>query len=422
MRIRCCLLMVLLPLTPALAGAQTETVTMPDPRVEEAIALMNGFAERTGLVSAQSRRRYLWTDAFAVCNYLGLARATGEQDYTERALQLVEQVHHTLGRHRDDEQRAGWISGLAGDDGEQHPTRGGLRIGKQLPERGASEPGNDRQEWDRDGQYFHYLSKWMHALDQVTRATQQSRYNTWARELAETAFRAFTYQPSPGREPRRMAWKMSIDLTRAQVASMGQHDPLDGYVSNLQLQSTAAALPQPVAGPNLENDARQYAMMMKGGEWATADPLGLGSLLVDAWRVQQLMQQGATAEAQLPERLLEAALPGLQHYAQSGELHLPAKHRLAFRELGLAIGLHAVERMQQASDHATQRAAASPQLRAQLQALRQYLPLHDKIEAFWRDPEHQRAASWNEHRDINEVMLATSLAPDGFLVLLPLDH
>ena len=51
---------------------------MPDPRTREAIALMAGFAERSGLDSDRPLQRYLWTDAFAVCNYLGLARVTGE--------------------------------------------------------------------------------------------------------------------------------------------------------------------------------------------------------------------------------------------------------------------------------------------------------------------------------------------------------
>ena len=379
---------------------------------------MNAFAERTGLSSTQPQRRYLWTDAFAVCNFLGLARITGEQVYLEHALQLVEQVHHTLGRHRDDDPRTGWISGLAEDEGERHPTLGGLRIGKKLPERGAHEPYDERREWDRDGQYFHYLTRWMHALDQVARATLQPLFNTWARELAATAFHAFTCQLSPGGEPRRMFWKMSIDLTRPQVLSMGQHDPLDGYVSNLQLQSTTAALPPTEAGPDLGNLTRQYATLTRGGEWATADPLGIGGLLVDAWRVQQLVQQGATPDRQLPDRLLAAALSGLQHYVQSGELDLPAGHRLAFRELGLAIGLHAVERMQQVSNRATQRDASSPQLRRPLQSLMRYLPLRDKVETMWRDPEHQHTSSWSEHRDINEVMLATSLAPDGYLLLV----
>ena len=41
------------------------------------------------------------------------------------------------------------------------------------------------------------------------------------------------------------------------------------------------------------------------------------------------------------------------------------------------------------------------------------------IETFWRAPENQRTDTWVEHRDINEVMLATSLKPEGFLILLP---
>ena len=149
--------------------------------------------------------------------------------------------------------------------------------------------------------------------------------------------------------------------------------------------------------------------MIKRGEWATADPLGLGGLLIDAYRVQQLMKQDAIPDAQLLDRLLSAALTGLQFYVQSGELDRPAKHRLAFRELGLSIGLHAVERMQ---------TAASTRLRERLKALMRYQPLRDDIEAFWRDPEHQRTVTWTEHQDINEVMLATSLVPEGFLVLL----
>jgi hypothetical protein len=395
---------------------------MPDPRIDEAIALMNNFAERTGLTSERPRRRYLWTDAFAVCNYLGLARASADQGYTERALQLVDQVHHTLGRQRDDDRRSGWISGLSEREGEQHPTLGGLRIGKDMPERGPDEPFDERLEWERDGQYFHYLTKWMHALDQVTRSTRQLRFNILARELAHSAFNAFTYLPSLASGPRRMYWKMSIDLSRPLVPSMGQHDPLDGYISNLQLCATAAALPQPDAGPDLEDETREYANMLGRCELATADPLGLGGLLVDACRVQQLMQQGAMPDPQLLTRLLDAALTGLQQYAQGGELLLPAGYRLAFRELGLAIGLHAVERLHQAADHESGRAATSSQLRARLQALMQYLPMRDEIEAFWCDPEQQRATTWVEHQDINEVMLATTLAPDGFLVLLPLDN
>lgn len=379
---------------------------MPDPRIEEAITLMHHFAQRTGLTSQQPTRRYLWTDAFAVCNYLGLARSTGDPIYTTRALQLVDQVHHTLGQHRDDDPRSGWISGLDEQAGEQHPTAGGLRIGKALAERGPEEPIDEHLEWERDGQYFHYLTKWMHALDQIARSTQQPRYNTWARELAHTAFHAFTYAPARDSHSRRMAWKMSIDLTRAQVTSMGQHDPLDGYITNLQLRATAAALPQPTTGPNLEDETRQFATMIQDGDWATADPLGLGGLLTDAYRMQQLMQQGVPPDETLIGNLLGAALSGLRYYARSGELQEPAQYRLAFREFGLSIGLHAVERMQSASQRELRK------------ALMQYIPLREAIEDFWRDPAHQQSTTWTEHQDINEVMLATSLAPNGFLELV----
>jgi hypothetical protein len=417
LRISLCLLAVFFSITSAMAGVSTESRAMSHPRIEEAITLMNHFAERTGLTSQQPPRRYLWTDAFAVCNYLGLARITGEHAYKERALQLVDQVHHTLGRHRGDDPRSGWISGLGEQEGDKHPTQGGLRIGKTLPERGPNEAIDERLEWDRDGQYFHYLTKWMHALDQVARSTQQSHYNAWSRELAQSAFNAFTYAPAAEGLPRRMVWKMSIDLTRPQVASMGQHDPLEGYITNLQLQATAAFLSQPTSGPNLVDETKQFEAMIKDGEWATADPLGLGGLMIDAYRLQQLKQGEAHAN-ELIIKLLGATLTGLRYYARSGELQQPAQYRLAFRELGLAIGLHAVERMQRALNKEAQTAAASPSLSELLQALMHYQSLREEIETFWRRPEHQKSTTWTEHQDINEVMLTTSLVPNGFLELL----
>ena len=43
---------------------------------------MSEFAKRTGLSpAAQNPRRYLWTDAFAVCNFLELFQQTADQQY-----------------------------------------------------------------------------------------------------------------------------------------------------------------------------------------------------------------------------------------------------------------------------------------------------------------------------------------------------
>jgi hypothetical protein len=43
-------------------------------------------------------------------------------------------------------------------------------------------------------------------------------------------------------------------------------------------------------------------------------------------------------------------------------------------------------------------------------------PRRGRIEEFWLNAGNQRSATWTGHRDINMVTLATSLAPDGFLL------
>jgi hypothetical protein len=383
-----------------------------DPDLTAAADLMARFADRTGLTSDRPERRYLWTDAFAVCNLLGLARATGDERHARLALRLVERVHHVLGCHRADDPRTGWIGGASETEGAAHPTRGGLRIGKPLPERGPAEPFDEAREWDRDGQYFHYLTKWMHALDQVTRATRAPVFNLWARELAARAYDAFTYAV-PGSGRRRMYWKVSIDGSRPLVASMGHHDPLDGWVTYVQLQTTASWLPGSASGPNLGDDAVAFAAMLAGAELATADPLGLGGLLSDACRVAQLRGQGAFPDDRLLEALLGAALAGLRYWSRQNDLGAPAARRLAFRELGLAIGLRAVEWMARPPE-----ACGAPQ--ALLAEVGRYVPLAARLVSFWAEPDRHGDRTWSEHRDINEVMLATALAPEGFIVLRPL--
>jgi len=162
-------------------------------------SLMLDFADRTGLTARGiPPRRYLWTDSFAVCNFFELYRQTGDSRFLKLALALIDQVHETLGRHRPDDVRQGWISGLAEKEGREHPTAGGLRIGKALPERRPDEPLDDRLEWDQDGQYFHYLTKWMHALHRASRVTGDANFKRMARELAYAAHARFTYRPPSG--------------------------------------------------------------------------------------------------------------------------------------------------------------------------------------------------------------------------------
>ncbi len=383
---------------------------MEDARMAEAVSLMMRFADATGLTSERPPRRYLWTDAFAVCNFLGLCRATGERLYGDLALRLIDQVHHQLGRHRpDDHGRSGWISGLPDKEGEAHPTCGGLRIGKPLPERSADEPIHPELEWHRDGQYFHYLTKWMHALDQAARWSGDVRFHAWARELAAVAHGAFAYGP-PDR--RRMAWKLSSDLSRPLVSSMGQHDPLDGWVTCAELEATALRFPS-LAAPGLEEARADFGHMLHPAGLATSDPLGIGGLLVDAYRLVQL-EPGHELVAQL----LAAASAGLAEYLREGEWRASADRRLAFRELGLAIGLAGASRI--GSDAAPDLPDA--QARAWLSRLLAFRPLQAEIESFWLRGESRRAPTWLDHADINDVMLATALAPEGFLVLRPEPH
>jgi hypothetical protein len=378
---------------------------------------MMEFARGTGLSPAlKSPRRYLWTDAFAVCNFLGLYHQTGEETYLNLALQLVDQVHNTLGRHREDDSRTGWISGLDEQEGRKHPTQSGLRIGKELNERGLRDPFDEGLEWDRDGQYYHYLTKWMHALNRVSRVTGDLMYNTWAIELAKTAHARFVYA-SPSEGPKRMYWKMSIDLSRPLVLSMGHHDPLDGFVTYNELQATAAKDPAKSTGRDLRAEIADMADICEGKSWATDDPLGIGGLLFDACRVAQLIVSGNLEQTGLLQTLLESSLIGLESFVRENSLKLPVGYRLAFRELGLSVGLRAVEKIQGLIEQKSGPLRKKDSLHSLLKALSRYAGLSETIETFWLERTNRESESWIAHRDINRVMLATSLAPDGFLKL-----
>jgi hypothetical protein len=94
---------------------------------------------------------------------------------------------------------------------------------------------------------------------------------------------------------------------------------------------------------------------------------------------------------------------------------MPPDYRLAFRELGLSIGLRAVKRTQDLLAQHPDAFDSVPTLRSRLELLMRYVPLIETIECFWLDAATREGATWREHQDINAVMLATSLAPEGGL-------
>ncbi|MBD3676167.1 MAG: hypothetical protein HUJ26_21870 [Planctomycetaceae bacterium] len=368
---------------------------------------MESFAQTTGLDGSEPPKRYLWTDAFAVCNFLSLFEATGEERYLRQAEVLTHQVHHVLGRHRPDEERTGWISGLSEEQGEQHPTAGGLRIGKTLNERPVDQPYDSRLEWDRDGQYFHYLTKWMHALQRMSHVTGNLHLLTWAAELDEAAHRSFVISSSTGGSIR-MYWKMSIDLSRPLVDSMGHHDPLDGLVTTLELVSDKRLTGTHKDKLNIaEHD---FDAMCQQKNWATEDALGIGGLLDAAVRLFQLIQRSHLDRVPLLFNLLHDAQLSLKTFRGSYSLTRHPEQRLAFRELGLAIGLRGLKLI-------TKMESLDDRISELLEEMLPYCSMADEIESFWSVVEHRRVQTWKDHEDINTVMLATALLPESLLKL-----
>ncbi|TXT61781.1 MAG: hypothetical protein BAJALOKI2v1_10051 [Promethearchaeota archaeon] len=318
-------------------------------------SLMMEFAENTGLNSDQKPRRYLWTDAFAVCNFIQLYKDTQNNTYKQLAVDLVDQVHEILGKHREDDKREGWLGS------KEHPTKNGLRIGKSMPERKKGEPIDHQIEWERDGQYFHYLTKWMIALVKLGNILEDNKYVSYAVELIEASKR-FIYN-------RRMYWKMSIDLSRPLVSSMGQHDPLNGYVTYKVVDLYTKN--------SLKDSIKIMYDIAKTIQLPTTDTLGIGELLVDCYRLYQINE-----DHKFIPKILDAIDYGL-------EIVDIKNHGLAFRELGLAIGLEGARRMN---------------------IFKSDWDKKDQIIDYWIN--HR---NWSDSKDINLVMLVTSLISTEYL-------
>lgn len=205
--------------------------------------------------SGGHRGRYLWTDAFGVLNFLSLYKELGETKYLILAKRLVSAVHETLGRTRDGKSR---LPGAT----DENVVGGGLRIGK-IDESGP----------DGDGQYHHYLTLWMFALNRLSIASDERVYNDQAVSLARAIHPKFFVgrtTPSP-----RMVWKMSMDLSRPLVSSQGNLDATTGFVVYRLLQARAE---EPGA---LDGEIKDYrkVMALRDSLEASHDTLDLGMAL-----------------------------------------------------------------------------------------------------------------------------------------------
>lgn len=364
--------------------------------LETAKELMDDFAARTGLSGTEgdAYRRYLWTDSFAVQAFFALSHAYVEPGYRQISLKLIENVHHVLGRHRADDGRKGWISGLPEDEGKKHPTIGGLRIGKELPERKAEEHFNEQMEWERDGQYFHYLTRWMNALLQASVQTGEELYAIQAAELSQAGSKFLDASGD------HMYWKMSIDLSRPLVQSMGAHDPLEGLICAIGAREAVREM-----SPKLNIIISKMKHLCASRYWYTTDPLGIGGLLLNTTRVAKLAASGVELPNEIkPEKLWPDCIDGLKGFAKRFNTSSSATQRLAFRECGLSLGVRVLYGLKD------EMAGAN----LPLDQLQEFIPLADRIEVFWSESTNQRYSTWKEHLDINEVSLASSLTSSAY--------
>ena len=320
--------------------------------------------------TAGHRGRYLWTDAFGVLNLITLSRVTPHRShYVTLAGTLVSTVHSILGRTRDQSSR---LPGAT----EENPLAGGLRIGKEH----ESGP-------DGDGQYHHYLTLWMFALNRLSVASAQPEYNDMAISLARAIHPAFVYQRDSSRP--RMYWKVSMDLSHPLVHSEGNLDPVDGYVIFTLLQRTHGE-----GSTVLRDEIRDYDKIVqtKWQGYSSSDPLDLGMTL---WTAHLLA--GEDEHPWAAEVLAKAKRDTAKLFSK-GYFDRDIERRLAFREFGTALGVQC----QDATEG-------------------EWIDRADSITTMWRDAglfEGSWKSRVNTDHDlapITLVMYAAALVPGGKL-------
>ncbi len=210
---------------------------------------------------------------------------------------------------------------------------------------------------------------------------------------------------------------MSVDLKRPLVDSMGQHDPLDGLITYQQLEATAKRFPETAKQHSLETEIKELSQICSGMQWSTQDPLGIGGLLTDANRVAQLISGGHLQDDSKLESLLQDINVSIQMFISQYPLNAGAESRLAFRELGLAIGLCAINNMQKTIEQHADTFFNADKLQSALKSLARFNPVYEYIKDYWLLEENRSVKTWLEHSDINNVMLATCLAPDSYLTI-----
>ena len=226
--------------------------------------------------------RYLWTDAYGVILLVSLYKELGRQSYLDEAESVVADVEEVLGRPR------------------------GIRIG-EAP--------------DRDGQYFHYLTMWLHALEVLGRCNPD--YRQKAIDLVRQVHEPFLVRG------RGVFWKMREDLSGPYPGiGFGALDAFGGYVAYRQLDSKLLA--SEIADMRTLIDASR-------SRFVVTQDLGLGMMLWmshfypdEGWAIQQRRQSLNVLDQMWDERGYYCREPMLPNT------------KFAFTNYGVSIGLQAV--------------------------------------------------------------------------------
>jgi len=156
---------------------------------------------------------------------------------------------------------------------------------------------------------------------------------------------------------------------------MGLHDALDGFVTFREVQHVVSKT-RAKASNDLTATVKSLSNLCRSRDWSTSDPLGIGGLLFDACRFAQPPQRHY--DDGLVEAIENAYDTGIRAFVASQLLIRPVSQRLAFRELGLAIGLRAIPIIIGPTKHAVESDRGLPK-RSQLQ----YQSLADEIIRAW---------------------------------------
>ncbi|KAF4708008.1 hypothetical protein FOZ62_024627 [Perkinsus olseni] len=232
------------------------------------------------------QRRYLWTDAFGVLNFISLSKGFPgrSSEFLGAAGKLIKTVHETLGTPRSielpmltDPDRPGYYKGL--------------RIGK-LHARASSDAG-----MKLDGMYWHYVDKWLFALIRYHQATRSA-------EALDDALRLVTnvhpYFCVPGQGVR---WKLNADMKP--IAGLEEahpnHDAETAYIIYNVLDGLRPGqVDKEIA--DLTGPFRAYLQV--ADQHVSSDPLGYGL----TWWTNQFLR-GPMAERE------RAALVEMAPYA-----------------------------------------------------------------------------------------------------------